>query len=124
MASITIGDFMYESPIGTAYSDVDKGNYIVRLTKGSVILAINYGDLAKTSSAVENAPVTITLEEKGGYQEFELRHLVRTDVRSDYSSDEVFANFRMVSNGSIQKGCSTVRQIRSSMMNGPPMWRH
>lgn len=105
IAEVTIGGFSYESPIGTAYSDVDKGNYIVRLTKGSVILAINYGDLAKTSSAVENAPVTITLEEKGGYlQEFELRHLVRTDVRSDYSSDEVFANFRMVSNGSIQKG--------------------
>ena len=56
IAEVTIGGFSYESPIGTAYSDVDKGNYIVRLTKGSVILAINYGDLAKTSSAVENAP--------------------------------------------------------------------
>lgn len=105
MVSITIGDFMYESPIGTAYSDVDKGNYVVRLTKGFVILAINYGDLAKVSSAVENIPVTIALAEKGGYlQEFELRHLVRTDLRSDYASDEVFANFRMVSYGSIAEG--------------------
>ncbi len=105
IVSITVGDFTYESPIGTAYSDVDKGNYVVRLNKGAVILAINYGNLAKTSNAVENAPVTIALSEKGGYlQEFELRHLVRTEVRSDYASDAVFANFRMVSFGSIAEG--------------------
>ena len=105
IVAITVGGFTYESPIGTAYSDVDKGNYVVRLTKGYVILAINYGNLAKTSEAVENAPVTIALSDKGGYlQEFELRHLVRTDVRSDYASDAVFANFRMVSYGSIAEG--------------------
>ncbi|MDY0288757.1 MAG: tyrosine-protein phosphatase [Sphaerochaeta sp.] len=105
MVTITVGEFTYESPIGTAYSDVDKGNYVVRLTKGAVILAINYGNLAKTSMAVEKAPVTIALEEKGGYlQEFELRHLVRTDVRSDYASDAIFANFRMVAHGSITEG--------------------
>ncbi len=105
MVAISIGDFTYEAPIGTAYSDVDKGNYVVRLAKGEVILAINYGNLAKTSEAVKWTPVTIALAEKGGYlQEFELRHLVRTDVRSDYSSDAVFANFRMVSYGSIAEG--------------------
>ncbi|MBI9096455.1 MAG: tyrosine-protein phosphatase [Sphaerochaeta sp.] len=105
IVAITVGDFTYESPIGTAYSDVDKGNYVVRLNKGAVILAITYGNLAKTSGAVENAPVTIALSEKGGYrQEFELRHLVRTEVRSDYASDAVFANFRMISFGSIAEG--------------------
>ncbi len=105
IVSITIGDFTYESPIGTAYSDVDKGDYVVRLTKGYVILAINYGNLAKISGALEKAPVTITLSEKGGYlQEFELRHLVRTDDRADYASDAIFANFRMVSYGSIAEG--------------------
>ncbi len=105
IVAITIGDFTYESPIGTAYSDVDKGNYVVRLTKGYVILAINYGNLAKTSNAVEKAPVTIALSDKGGYlQEFEMRHLVRTDVRADYASDAIFANFRMVSYGSIAEG--------------------
>lgn len=105
IVSITLGTFSYEAPIGTAYSDVDKGNYIVRLTKGAVILAINYGDLAKTSNATEKAPVTIALVEKGGYlQEFQLRNLVRTDVRSDYASDAIFANFRMVSYGSIKDG--------------------
>ncbi|HKL57427.1 MAG TPA: tyrosine-protein phosphatase [Sphaerochaeta sp.] len=105
LVTITMGEFTYESPIGTAYSDVDKGNYVVRLTKGAVILAINYGNLAKTSMAVENTPVTIALAEKGGYlQEFELRHLVRTDVRSDYASDAIFANFRMVAHGSIAEG--------------------
>lgn len=105
IVSITVGDFPYESPIGTAYSDVDKGNYVVRITDGYVILAINYGNLAKTSAAGENIPVTIALAEKGGYrEEFELRHLVRTDVRSDYASDAIFANFRMVAHGSIAEG--------------------
>jgi len=105
IVAITIGSFTYESPIGTAYSDVDTGNYIVRLNKGAVILAINYGNLAKTSNAIGKAPVTIALAEKGGYlQEFELRHLVRTEVRSDYASDAIFANFRMVSYGSIADG--------------------
>jgi len=105
IVAITVGDFTYESPIGTAYSDVDKGNYVVRLNKGSIILAINYGNLAKTSNAIEKAPVTIALAEKGGYlQEFELRHLVRTEVRSDYASDAIFANFRMVAYGSIAEG--------------------
>ena len=105
VVEITVGDFTYQAPIGTAYSDVDKGNYVVRLTKGYVILAINYGNLAKDSNAVEKAPVIIALADKGGYlQEFELRHLVRTDVRADYASDAVFANFRMVSYGSIAEG--------------------
>jgi len=105
IVAISVGDFTYVSPIGTAYSDVDKGNYVVRLNKGSIILAINYGNLAKTSNAIEKAPVTIALAEKGGYlQEFELRHLVRTEVRSDYASDAIFANFRMVSYGSIAEG--------------------
>jgi len=105
IVAITVGEFTYESPIGTAYSDVDKGNYVVRLNKGSIILAINYGNLAKTSNAIEKAPVTIALTDKGGYlQEFELRHLVRTEVRSDYASDAIFANFRMVSYGSIAEG--------------------
>ena len=105
IVTVTVGTFSYDTPIGTAYSDVDKGNYVVRLTKGSVILAINYGNLAKTSGAVEKDPVTIALSDKGGYlQEFEMRHLVRTDVRSDYASDAIFANFRMISYGAIAEG--------------------
>jgi hypothetical protein len=102
VATITIGDFTYEAPIGTAYSDVDKGNYLIRLSKGSVILAINYGNLTKTSGAKEGDSVSIGLLDKGGYlQEFELRHLVRTDERKDYASDAIFANFRNVKFGSI-----------------------
>ncbi|AEV29986.1 protein tyrosine/serine phosphatase [Sphaerochaeta pleomorpha str. Grapes] len=100
--TISIGDFTYEAPIGTAYSDVDKGNYLIRLNKGSVILAINYGNLTKTSGAEEGEPVSIDLLEKGGYlQEFELRHLVRTEERKDYASDAIFANFRSVQFGTI-----------------------
>jgi len=45
--------------------------------------------------------VVIKLKEKGTYKsELEIRHLVRTNNRADYDSDEVFANFREVRLGS------------------------
>jgi len=49
--------------------------------------------------------VVIKLKEKGTYKsELEIRHLVRTNNRADYDSDEVFANFREVRLGSIGQG--------------------
>ena len=55
------------------------------------------------------------MAEKGGYlDEYAIRQLERTDVREDYASDEIFANFRMVDEGNIAEGvlyrsCSPVR---------------
>lgn len=118
ITEITVGSLSFEAPIGTSYSDVDKGNFLIRLNQGSVMLAINYGDLGKASSAVVGSPVLITLSRKGGYlQQFELRHLVRSENREDYASDEVFANFRMVQNGSI--AANTLYRSANPLLDDP-----
>lgn len=118
ITEITVGSLSFEAPIGTSYSDVDKGNLLVRLNQGSVMLAINYGDLGKASSAVVGSPVLITLSRKGGYlQQFELRRLVRSENREDYASDEVFANFRMVQNGSI--AANTLYRSANPLLDDP-----
>jgi hypothetical protein len=102
IAKVEAGTFAYESPVCTNYSDVDNGKYLIRLSKGTVSLAINMGNFAKTSSAAAGTPVTVTLKSKAGYlQEYQIRQLKKSDDRSAYSSDEVFANFRAVKAGKI-----------------------
>jgi len=84
----------------------------------NVILAINMGNLASAAgiaeketideepgyrwNALTDGPVTVhfSMKQPAGYlNEFLLRHLVRTNVRTDYAhlSDEQFANVRVVS---------------------------
>jgi len=87
------------------YGDVDRGKPLIRLTDGHVQLAINYGNFASTYGLKVGDTVTIKLKEKGTYKsELEIRHLVRTNNRADYDSDEVFVNFREVRLGNIGSG--------------------
>ncbi len=100
------------------YGDVDRGKPLIRLTDGHVQLAINYGNFASTYGLKVGDLVLIKLKEKDTYKsELEIRHLVRTNNRADYDSDEVFANFREVRLGSIGQG----KLYRSShpSMNDP-----
>ena len=47
--------------------------------------------------------LTIEMVEKGGYKEImEMMNLVMSDDRSNYLTDEIFANFRMVNAGNIK----------------------
>ena len=95
----------FEAPFVTVYGDVDRGKPLIRLTDGHVQLAINYGNFASTYGLKVGDLVVIKLKEKGTYKsELEIRHLVRTNNRADYDSDEVFANFREVRLGSIGQG--------------------
>jgi len=93
------------APFVTTYGDVDRGSPLVRTTSGHVQLAINYGNFAKTYNLEIGETITIQLKEKGAYKsELEIRHLVRTNNRDDYASDEIFANFREVTLGNIGEG--------------------
>ena len=104
LVSLTVGDWSSITPVGTSYSDVDSGKPIVRFAKEYIEAAINYGSLAKTTGAGTGTPVTISMAEKEGYaDEYIIRHLTRTEEREDYSSDEVFANFRAVKAGNIKE---------------------
>jgi len=105
IVQVKIGDKTFEAPFATVYGDVDRGKPLIRLTDGHVQLAINYGNFASTYGLKVGDTVTIKLKEKGTYKsELEIRHLVRTNNRADYDSDEVFANFREVRLGNIGSG--------------------
>ena len=111
-AGITAGDVAvvdlcgktYSIPVVTSYSDVDIGSFLIRLSKGKVFIAINHGNCASRTGATSGTPVTFILSEKAGYlSEFTIRHLEKSENRSDFESDAIFANARAVTTTGIGK---------------------
>jgi len=107
-------------PFGTGYSNVDTGSPIAvtDTSTNTLALAINMGNFASTYALGtqaedkswtmdETKTVTVSMGEKAGYlEEYTIRNIdaLRTNVREDYESDEVFANFRAVTMGDIADG--------------------
>lgn len=106
MVTVTINEVEYEMPFCTNYSDVDNGALVLRAAKGTnAIIAINMGNFAGTYGVEAGTAIDIRLKEAGAYlEEYEIRNLVRTNNRTDYTSDAVYANFRMVNQGNIADG--------------------
>lgn len=107
--NVRLGDRVLKVPFGDAYSNVDnKKEIIVADNKSNrVIVAINMGDFAKTYQAPKGTKIEFSMAEKEGYkEEYEIRSIdkYRTNSREDYSSDEVFANFRPIVMGDIKEG--------------------
>lgn len=102
MLSVTAGSFKGNAPLVDTYSDVNRGEVLVRLSDGFVAVAISYGNMGEKGGISVGTPITLEMAGKGAYKtEYEIRHLVRTENRADYSSDAVFANFREVRVGKI-----------------------
>ncbi|MGE9970459.1 alpha/beta fold hydrolase [Candidatus Pseudoscillospira sp. SGI.172] len=123
--SVTVGDTTLEAPYGTAYSNVDNGSVIILpdSSTGTMAIAINMGNFAKTYSVTDETPITFSLKEKAGYlEEYQIRNIdtLRTNDRADYSSDEVFANFRGIVMGNIPEGTL----YRSSSPVNPELGRN
>lgn len=98
--------FVLEAPFLDGYY-VDNGNPLVRAYPGqtNIAVCINYGKLSEIAKVKVGSKVTIMLTGPEGYlTQYQIRKLVRTNNRTDYSSDEVFANFRNIVMGSIAKG--------------------
>jgi len=107
-------------PFGTGYSNVDTGSPIAvtDTSTNTLALAINMGNFASTYALGtqaedkswvmdETKTVTVSMGEKAGYlEEYTIRNIdiLRTNVREDYDSDEIFANFRAVTIGDIADG--------------------
>ncbi len=122
---ISIGSQSVEAPYGTGYSNVDTGKEIVLpdTSSNTVAAAINMGNFAKTYNAPEGTAISFAMGEKEGYlEEYEIRNIdaLRTNVRKDYASDEVFANFRPVVMGDIAEGVL----FRSSSPVNPELGRN
>ena len=106
-------------PYGTGYSNVDQGSEVARVNSaGTIDLAISRGDFGTTYglgvkgedgvyTITEGKTITISMAEKGAWlEEIAIRDIdsKRTNVREDYSSDEVYANFRAIKMGDIGEG--------------------
>ena len=121
---VIIGDKILQSPYGSGYPNVDTGKLIVLSSDGkNISVAINMGNFASTYNAEVGTPIKFMMAEKRGYlEEYTLRSVEqkRTNNRSDYKSDEIFANFRMVKCGNIKSG----RLYRSSNPVNPEIGRN
>ncbi len=98
--------FVVEAPFLDGYY-VDNGNPLVRAYPGhtNIAVCINYGKLFEVADVEVGDNVVIMLTGAQDYlTQYEIRKLERTNEREDYSTDEVFANFRNISLGSIGKG--------------------
>ena len=120
---VTVGENVYEMPLGSNYADVDQGSMICRAVRSEaegtdyVLVAVNMGDFATTAgiaakTKVEEDPgyrwdflmaqpvtLVIAMKERGGYyDEYVMRQLTRSLERADYPdlTDSEFANFRVV----------------------------
>lgn len=97
--NVSVGDNLLQIPFCTSYSDVDTGSLVIRDDKESdlLVVAINMGNCSTTYNANVGDTLTFSLFEKEGYLgEYLLRQLTRTNIREDYSTDAVFANFRNI----------------------------
>ncbi len=110
---VTAGGTCLEVPYGDAYSNVDNGAAIVLpedledSEDDTIMVAINMGNFAKTYGLAEGSNISFWMCEREGYKdEYEVSKIddLRTNVRDDYESDEVFANFRPIVMGDIAEG--------------------
>lgn len=106
--TVTVGGKTVDAPYGDAYSNVDTGKAVVVPDKSGVMaVAVNMGNFAEIYKVAVGTPLAFAMKEKGGYlAEYEIRNIdaKRTNERTDYASDEVFANFRPVVMGNIPAG--------------------
>ena len=131
VVTVDVNGNSYEMPVCSNYNDVDTGKKLVRATEGasSVIVAINYGQLAvdaglakpNTDPAVSDkyvaadgvtypVKVTITMKDKGAYyDEWDARQLPQRtgDRNADMYknlTDAEFANVRVIETTGMGEG--------------------
>jgi len=98
--------FVLEAPYLDGYL-VNTGDPLVRAYPGqtNIAICINYGKLNQIAQVDIGDSFMIMMSNPGGYlAQYEIRKLVRSNKREDYSSDEVFANFRAIEMGTIAHG--------------------
>jgi len=103
--NVTVGGNVFKIPFCTSYSDVDTGSLVVRDDQKNnlLIVAINMGNFSTKYNVKAGDSLSFSLSEKSGYlSEYLIRQLKRTNVRSDYATDSVFANFRGIATSGIK----------------------
>lgn len=119
--NVTIGGNVLKIPFCTSYSDVDTGSLVVRDDQKNnlLVVAINMGNFSTKYNAKVGDTLTFGLAEKAGYlSEYLIRQLKRTNVRSDYAADSIFANFRSIATTGIKPGLVYRSSHRRSICAG------
>lgn len=102
---VTASGNVLQIPFCTSFSDVDTGSPLVRDDRANdlLLVAINMGNFSATYHVKAGDKVIFSLAEKGGYlSELQLHQLKRSNARSDYATDSIFANFRSITTTGIQ----------------------
>ena len=121
--NVSINDNEYSMPFCTNFTNVDIGSISILDVYGRIYIASTKSDFATNykiakkiskngkvkwvslnKSSINYIPVNIVMQEKAGYlEEYLLRQTEISYDRSDYESDEVFANFRNIKTGNFGK---------------------
>ena len=86
---------------------VQEGEPLLRAYPGdtNIAVCINYGNLSEVAGISAGTKVEISLNKKAAALDTQtLNSLAYSNNREDYSSDEVFANFREITAGNIKPG--------------------
>lgn len=103
--TVKIGKQSFLAPVTKNYTDVDRGAYLLRINGDEVSLAVNMGNFARQFDLAVGNPVTITMKKRLGFlRTYQTRLLSKSNDRSDFASDEAFANFRAVKAGRLADG--------------------
>ena len=106
IVTVKAGSFEGDMPYFNGYY-VDHGEMMLRAYPGhtNIAVCINYGKFAETAGIGVGDEVTITLCEKAGALTLqEISNLSYTNNRSEFPSDEAFANYRPIVMGEIGEG--------------------
>ncbi|BDF66517.1 hypothetical protein CE91St43_04890 [Oscillospiraceae bacterium] len=106
VVTVTAGDYTADMPYLDGYY-VDSGEAMLRAYPGKDYLAvcINYGKFNEVAKVDVGSEITVTMKEKGGAAALQATYSLKyTNDRSDYATDEIFANFRPVVMGDIAEG--------------------
>ena len=106
VVTVEAGSYTGDMPYLNGYY-VDRGEYLVCAYPGNknIAVCINYGKFKEAAGVKEGDPVTIVLKEAEGAKLLqETFDLTYSPHRQDYDSDEMFANFRMITLDTIPDG--------------------
>ncbi|GMO60296.1 MAG: hypothetical protein Ta2A_06410 [Treponemataceae bacterium] len=113
LLTVTVDNMNGAAPYVSDYSDVERGEVLVRLTDSEYLeVAINmssfadrFGTFANNKKTLTGAAISLSLAKKAAYRgKYERKHLLKSENASDFSSDTVFADFQEVTANSIAPG--------------------
>ncbi|MCR5237969.1 MAG: tyrosine-protein phosphatase [Lachnospiraceae bacterium] len=98
------GYTLEDIPYYTGYYNPAGEPLLLEFLGTDLVAAINYGTLWDEAGLSEGDTAEITLHEAGKYLNIqEALNIAYSDERSEYESDEVFANFRCINTGKLKK---------------------